>query len=90
MPALLRGSSLWSFAKSREVLPEELCEVQGMNIFGPDDGCACPFRDAVLDGLFTGRQLQQMAGNAMHVSAIGTALIFVLAGTEDAQPARPQ
>ena len=83
MPALLRGSSLWSFEKSREVLPEELCEVQGMNIYSPDDmGFACPFRSAVANDVFTARQLSQMAGNAMHMAAIGTALTFVLAGTE--------
>ena len=82
VPALLRRSLLWSFQCRRRVQPAEAVEVQGMRLFSEVEKFVCPFKHALLGGRFTGPQIRSMAGNAMHPSAIGVCLTFVLAATE--------
>ena len=71
VPALLRLRRL--------VLPEEMLELQGHDIFGPG-----PMRSCAADHLCTevsATNKKQMAGNAMHVQCIASVFMFVLACT---------
>ena len=77
MPALLRGSILWSMSARRPCHPEEHLEVMGYNMFGPDC-CACA---SVLSSLSDAQQ-RSVSGNGMHAAAIGSVLMFLLSGVE--------
>ena len=72
VPALLRRSSLWSFRLRRMVLPEELFEIQGYNIFG-DGASASTLKGAM--SIVKDSAKKSLCGNGMHVQAIGSALI---------------
>ena len=82
IPTLLRRSQLWSMKRSRMMIPEEACEVMGMRLFNSaDDGFESPMKQAILAGKLNDRELRSMSGNAMHLSAIGSCLVFVLSAT---------
>ena len=78
-PALLRRSKLYSFKHRRLVLPEELFELQGHNIYGKPSAFLCPFAHhlrSVSDG-----DLAAMAGNGMHRRVLQSVIAFVMAAT---------
>eukprot|EP00959_Pyramimonas_sp_CCMP1952_P080179 1676033-Pyramimonas_sp.AAC.2 len=71
----MQRSNLWSMSLSREQLPEEAVEAQGMALFSSADASyQCPFKEAVLRDEFRPRQLRSMGGNSMHVAAVGACL----------------
>ena len=81
VPALLRGSQIWSMHKQRLMLPEEGLEVQGHDLFGPVSPFSCPFRDNIV--CHNGRVLRQMSGNGMHLACVQSIINFVMATTVD-------
>ena len=78
MPALLRNSWLWSFRLRRLALPLEMLELQGYNIFG-DEACRSCISDYVHN--LSAARTRSLAGNAMHIQAIGSAILFLLSCT---------
>ena len=76
VPAVLRSSKLWSFAKKRGVLPSELLEMQGYNIHGDRPSA---ISDVLKD--LTEPQVRELAGNGMHVQCVACVLAFALALT---------
>ena len=68
----------------RQVLPLEHLEMQGYTIYGErlsdSDPLACPVADLLQTMPVS--HIKSMAGNSMHLAAIGCVLMFVLAGTE--------
>ncbi|CAE7288801.1 unnamed protein product [Symbiodinium sp. KB8] len=102
VPALLRTSRLWLCGKRRNALPLELLEVQGWNIWGsggisrdtevesegmepslPDE-LRCGFVQHLHD--LPSTQIFSMAGNSMHLRAIGATLLFCFGCTEPVSP----
>ena len=102
VPALLRTSRLWLCGKRRNALPLELLEVQGWNIWGsggisrdtevesegmepslPDE-LRCGFVQHLHD--LSSTQIFSMAGNSMHLRAIGATLLFCFGCTEPVSP----
>ena len=81
VPALLRTSVLWSSHHRRLVLPCEYFEIQGYNVYDADS-TQCDFLH-ILRAL-SDRKVRQLAGNAMHLRAVGTAIMFILACTQRA------
>ena len=77
VPALLRRSFLWCLGLKRPLLPQEHLEVMGFKMFG-DSPCSAAL---VLNSL-TGTEQRSLAGNSMHMAAIGSVLMFLLAGVE--------
>ena len=88
VPALLRSSKLWIFAKSREPLPAELFELQGFNVFGAEsnDGAQqsdpeqCTFARTLKS--LSPRQAQSTSGNGMHLRILSALVLFTMACTE--------
>ena len=77
VPALLRGSKLFSIAADRWLHPVELLGVQGMPVMLPKDNiyaAASPFQQHQPSF----KTITKMAGNAMHVGAVGGIKIMVL------------
>lgn len=79
------------------MLLPEMFEVQGFPVFVPRD-CpyVCPFRDVLVDeDEVTGQlmyrspppYIRAMAGNGMHVQAVGHAILFLLACAKVVGPA---
>lgn len=80
VPALLRGSSLWSMRLQRFVLPIEHLEIQGYNIFDQESKCKCDIAGHLRE--LPQAHIKSMAGNSMHLAAVGTVIMFVLGCTE--------
>ena len=78
IPALLRSSKLWSFAKERCVLPSELLEMQGYNIHGDRPSA---ISNLLKEGSLRDSQLRELTGNGMHVQCVGCVLAFAVALT---------
>lgn len=96
IPALIRNSTLFSMLHQRNMLLPEMFEVQGFPVFVPED-CpyVCPFRNVLVDedgerGQLKYRSpppyIRAMAGNGMHVQAVGHAILFLLACTKVVGP----
>jgi len=90
VPALLRRSTLWLFDQERCALGLEHLECQGYQIYDTDasDDFHCaftPFLRTLPDST-----LRRLAGNGMHLRAIGTALLFVTGCTIRAPPPDPR
>ena len=82
-PALLRGSVLYDLVSGQEVLPIQHWLTMGAAVPAvaqPDSGVVCPFLETFFKEL-TDREARTLAGNAMHVAAIGTFLMFSMAAT---------
>ena len=82
VPALLRNSCPWSYKFEREMLPQERLEAMGMAVIFPEQtvGCRTACSD-VVSGMKP-NQVKSMAGNAMHVAAIGVVMIYALSCTD--------
>ena len=87
VPALLRSSKLWLFGHRRAPLPLELLELQGFNIFGGENygptKYQCKFVPKFQD--MASSVIQSMAGNGIHLRAIGSVLLFCLSCVEAAR-----
>ena len=75
-PALLRSTLLWSMHKQRLYTPLEHFQVQGYPIF-EDEPLRASFADAVMS--LTDTEQRSVAGNGMHASCAGLAMMFLLA-----------
>ena len=76
VPALLRGSKLFSVSADRWIHPAELLAIQGVPMFLGDKNAftkLSPFRSTDVSL----RAMAHMAGNAMHVGVVGG--VFLLA-----------
>ena len=83
VPALLCSSKLWSIHKRRPPHPLELLEIQGYVVFETDDDNSddadpwqCSFLKAIR--LLSHHQIEHLAGNAMHLAAIGATLMLCM------------
>ena len=78
VPALLRRTHLWSFKARRYALPFELLECQGYNVYDEDI-----YKSDILAQLETRSDscVKRLVGNAMHLRAVGTTLMFIFACT---------
>ena len=84
-PALLRRSKVWSFKHQRLILPVEKFELMGHNIWGngglqnmnPSESSL--FVNALRD--LSDHRQSLLAGNTMHVRAIGLCMMYALACT---------
>ena len=86
MPCLTRSTCPYNMLHKRSTLPEEKLEVMGLPAFVPDSFMfQTPFKSLLMgntaDGL-SAKELEQLMGNAMHVSAVGTVLMALLGCTE--------
>ena len=86
VPTLCTGTRLYSFEADRLVIPEEALLMQGFPVptfgdIGPA-GNFYPFR-LPLGNLFSDRTILRFAGNGMHISQIGAALLLVLSSAKD-------
>jgi len=106
MPALLQKSHMYSLGKDQALLPQEHFLVQGIPIHpqlthlasndDDDDGlpeCYYPFRRPFAD--WKGRNMppslfRSITGNAMHLSSVGSVLIFLLVASRKAPPAETE
>ena len=79
MPTLLRGSVTWSFRRNRPLMALEVMETLGYGMYAEPSSARASFADAVAD--MTESQVRCLAGNGMHAAAVGSVLMFVLAGT---------
>ena len=78
VPALLRGSKLFSVDADRWIHPSELLSIQGVPMFLGDQHAftsISPFSRVHVSL----RTMTQMAGNAMHVGVVGGVLLLVVA-----------
>ena len=77
LPVLLRRSSLWSFRKRRLATPLEHMALQNHVVFTAQED---PWRCSFLQGIYnlSDAQIKAVAGNGMHMHAIGSALLFAL------------
>jgi len=87
MPALLRGSRLFSLALSRPLLSLEHFIVQGICIpeFLPAGAASvesCPFDTSVLQAT-SDSERRSLTGNCMHLWQVGSALMLCLAELSD-------
>lgn len=87
IPAILRQTHLWLFGRKRWALPIEYLEVQGYNIFGADadgsedgDNHGHLYKCRITETLkaLPSRVLKSVAGNGMHLQAVGSVILFVL------------
>ena len=83
VPVLLTNTLLYSHEASRLVLPEELLLIQGIPVPGLEAQLGIgisglyPFAGALHD-LFQDRAICKLAGNGMHISQVGAALLLAL------------
>ena len=82
VPALLRNSSPWSLKYDREMIPAERLEAMGLACILPEQTVGCKTVCGDIISALKPAQVKSMAGNAMHVAAIGVVLIYSLARTE--------
>ena len=77
---LTRSTHPWSFCKGRLVLCGEQLECQGIPFYTEPSQTCChtAFQQMIKDGRLTQRDAEQMGGNAMHMRAIGTIVIYAL------------
>ena len=80
-PALLRGTLLWPMHKQPLYTPLAHFQVQGYPIF-EDEPARASFADAVMS--LTDTEQRSVAGNGMHASCAGLAMMFLLALTSHA------
>ena len=82
VPALLRGSLIYSPYHRRCLIPAECLQLMGFPIF---EECAsakpCFARAALEQTSFSDSQMRAMAGNAMHCAAVGACIMFLLGFT---------
>ena len=84
LPVLLRKTCMWSWKVKRLALPAEHMEMQGHLLFdAEDDPFKCSFSKG-LENLSDG-QVRALAGNGMHIRAIGACLLFALIGLKRQQ-----
>ena len=81
VPALLRSSLLWSIQQKRLVNPLEYFEIQGHNIFD-NDSSQCSFTNVLRE--LSDRKVRQLAGNSMHLRAVGTVTMYAMACSQRA------
>ena len=83
-PAVLRRSRLFSLFCDRFVHPLELLAIQGFPILTDSPySLYNPFKGALLQGpeAVTSSEIEVLAGNSMHLAAVGGVLLLVLAST---------
>ena len=78
-PTLLRRTLIWCIGLQRLLLPLEHFEYLGYNIFGDTDEQST-FAQAVMQ--CSPSEQRSMPGNGMHAAAVGSTLMFLLAGAE--------
>ena len=89
VPALTSHNLPYSFEAKRPLRPLERLEVMGLPIHVPDGFLfQCPFRHSFLRQQRAG-QLCEVAGNAMHVAAIGAVVLIALGMTKRAEVEHP-
>ena len=83
VPALTRGNNVWSLFYDRPMLAKERLEVMGVPCINCEAtaGMEMPWKNIALKVL-TERTLNALTGNAMHLSAIASIIIYTLACTE--------
>ena len=85
IPTLLTTSDLWNFKQSRPLEPEEYLASLGIPVFSQQLPCA--LKTLLDDGLLvSGKEWRRLAGNGMHLAAVGSVIMFALAGSELRRP----
>ena len=82
-PALLRHSYLYDIVSEREILPDEHFLVQGLPVPGyvsPELAATFPFPRVMAE--LCDKQKRQLTGNGMHVHAVGSAIMWLLASIQ--------
>ena len=85
-PALLRGSFLFDLKRGVEVLPIQHWLIQGVPVPGfttEEQASRCAFRALFEDpqSALSDSAVRTLTGNAMHMAAIGSWVLFGLATT---------
>ena len=88
LPTLCRNSVVWSFGHRRPMLGTEKWEAMGLPVWSPECRFPHPWKTLV-PGMAMGRQgrtlsnhaLGALAGNAMHLGAVGAVLLWALGCT---------
>ena len=76
LPALLKGTTLWSHRLQRLSLAEEHLEMQGYCLFDTHGTTQIPWAEAQIESAGAGRRL---AGNGMHLPVLASIVGFTLA-----------
>eukprot|EP00969_Alexandrium_andersonii_P218788 9663214-Alexandrium_andersonii.AAC.1 len=82
VPALTRQNRPWSYPLQRPMLVAERLEAMGFPVIHCEEtlGLEMPFKKAYWT--LPSRALMEIAGNAMHLSAIGSVLIYLFTNTD--------
>lgn len=83
VPALLRCSLIYAPSHRRCLIPTECLQAMGFPIYEECTSAQpCFASSAIEQGSFSDAQVRAMAGNAMHCTAVGACIMFLLGFTQ--------